>query len=1024
MKPVTSSIYKQLIPFSLFAMASLFVWFDGPLININGYMPLQEAEKRVDLIGLFFLVWLLKALFFDKHSKKTAGYELVAPEIKKKLQHLKGRFQGAVKFLKNTVIHKNGKDINLVRLPWYLVLGPAGSGKTSLLANSNVKYILAKQFKEGNLKAIPSSDACNWWVTRDLVLVDVPGVYLISKATNMPQSQAAFPFLWQHFLHLLRCIRNENKLQGVIVTLHLPELMQQTSGQKKNEIISNLKKCLVEIMEAFGTSMPIHLVITKCDLLPGFAEFFSESSSDEISQAWGVTLPKCNENENLLTIFVQRFNALIKRLNKQLIWHLHHERNASARPYIKDFPLQVERLKESIVQVLKAIAIPHLPLCSVYLTSSTQNNVEESTTVLSSIDNYYTRQSSDLMSIPEMPARAYFIRQLILHNLLMMPAQPEAVIKSNVIWRRRIAYITAISAVLVASILLGRDFQRSVQQAYSVQNDLAQYELNIQKSKQRSDHLTQALPLLNSLRRAADAVTDKLSLTFYSNKSNKTAKRVYHQALQTIVLPEIKNYFETYLQTANNKNPEQVYSMLKAYLMLDDAAHFQANSFSEMLQQLMPDVSDKDTITALTKHIHAALLVGPMSIKLDNELIAGVRKQLLDLSSPALGFVILKNMGNNNADDAIDLGTVLGNPPVLESKAVATLIPAMFTAKVFNCIVANEINTAASEALQGNWVLGSNAVAADQMAVDALAAQLRTQYITNYIDIWESLLANIQLSAPKNLVQLDKMIATLTGSNSPLLQLLDTIKINTSLAPITAASPKLQSLSVLLVNANNAKPSALYEIFVSLQELHSYLQAMLNTSNVGASVFQAVTERIKNSSENPIAHIHLIAEQSPEPMRTWLNAIAAKSWHFMLQETGQYIENAWQKEVMNSYHGAIENYYPFNKAAVKAVNQQQFINFFGHQGSLTGFYSAYLQPFVDDTQAKLQWRTVDNEKPPFSDNLLEQLEHAAQLQKIFFPGNDDKLNSHAAKYLALTSKHTNAAPPVNFTQIRLFDQLG
>jgi type VI secretion system protein ImpL len=241
-------------------------------------------------------------------------------------------------------------------------------------------------------------------------------------------------------------------------------------------------------------------------------------------------------------------------------------------------------------------------------------------------------------------------------------------------------------------------------------------------------------------------------------------------------------------------------------------------------------------------------------------------------------------MGNNNIDNAIDLGTVFGNPPVLVSKGVATFVPAMFTAKEFNLIMSDEINVAASEALQGNWVLGASA-AADQAAVDALAAQLRTQYLANYVDIWESLLANIQLSAPKNLMELDNMIAILTGNNSPLLQLLDTIKVNTSLAPVTAASPKLQSLSLLLVGDNNAQPNALYGIFVSLQELHTYLQAMLSTSDITVSISQATLQHMKNPSDDPITHIHTIAEQSPEPMKTWLNTIATKSWDFMLQET-------------------------------------------------------------------------------------------------------------------------------------------
>ena len=182
MKPLKFSIYKQLLPLSLFFVVSLFIWFDGPLIRLNGYSPLQDTEKRVDLIGLFFLVWLFKALFFDTRLKKNASPDAVSEDIKNKIDYLRGRFQGAIKFLKSTVIHKNGKNVNLVRLPWYLVIGPTASGKTSLLATSEIKYILAKQFKTEHLKAIPPSDTCNWWVTRDLVLVDVPGPYLFSKA--------------------------------------------------------------------------------------------------------------------------------------------------------------------------------------------------------------------------------------------------------------------------------------------------------------------------------------------------------------------------------------------------------------------------------------------------------------------------------------------------------------------------------------------------------------------------------------------------------------------------------------------------------------------------------------------------------------------------------------------------------------------------------------------------------------------------------------------------------------------------
>ena len=942
------------------------------------------------------------------------NYKLLAPDIKKKLEELQGQFQGAIKFLKNTVIHKNGKKLNLACLPWYLMMGATGAGKTTLLANAEINYILAKQFKSEN-NDLPSSDACNWWVTRDLVLVDVPGLYLNFK----------YRALWQSLLQMFKkSVYRKNKLQGIIVMLNLPELMLPSKNQEKIEIFLNLKRRLKDIIKLFGDAMPIHLVITKCDFLPGFTDFFSESSRDDIAQAWGVTLLPSHPKENLISVFSQRFNALIKRLNNQLIRHLHQERDATARSCIKDFPLHIEQLKELIIEFLKTMETSTFLLRSVYLTSGTQYDpLSQETTALSSM------QSLDILSIPKVSAHAYFVRQLILHHWAALPAQSEA-IKNKYFWQQKIAYSTAIGALVMASVLLGRDFQYSVQQAYSVQNDLSKYQFDLQKSHHKNEHLIQALPLLNSLRKAANVTTDKLSfklsLSFYSNKAKKTANEVYRQALQTIVLPDIKNNFESYLKTASAKNPEQVYSVLEAYLMLADARYFQADFIVGIVQKLMTNEANKISIAALTElkdHLRSALIAERLSIPLDFVLVTEVRKQLLNLPSSALGFVILKNKGSNNKDSVIDLGAGLSNPPIFTSKAVATSIPAMFTASAFNQVT-HEINAAASEALQGNWVLGGNSVVSDQASIDVLAAELHTQYIANYIDIWESLLANIQMDVPHDMMQLNNRIAVLTSNNSPLLRLLDTIRANTSLAPITLASPKLQSLSVLLANANDThKSSALYGIFVSLQELHAYLEAMVNRPERDEAIFQTTVQRMKDSSNDPITHIYLIAEQSPEPMKTWLNMIAMKSWYFMLQETSQYIENAWQRNVVGIFHSDIVGFYPFNSAATQSVNVQKFRDFFKPQGVLTSFYSNYLQPFVDNTQEKLQWRSVNNQKPLFSSTILEQLERAAHLQQLFFPKGDDQVNTQALVYLSTTNRRADTVSPVNFAQIKLPDQL-
>lgn len=974
---------NNFISIAILTLLSLIIWLRGPELTIGSFVPLQSIEQRLGLITLAFVIWFLKIIFIDTKPKKSS----YPPEIQKKLLRLQGRFNGAVEFLKKTFITKFDKNINLQRLPWFLLIGPSGAGKSTLLAKSNVNFILQKNYKAGSgHKIIAQSDMCDWWVTRDAVLVDIPGAYLVSKTKHSPPAHTLYHLLWRHLLQLVKKFHQKSTLQGIILTINLPEIIKQ-HRQEKNQVIQDIKKRITELLDLFGKQLPIHLVITKCDLMPGFIEFFNECSADEINQSWGISIPPRLQNENLIEVFTHRFNALIKRLNKQVISKLHHERNATSRPYIKDFPLHIEQLKESIAQFIKALMLPQLQLQGVYLTSGKQEDSEENTYLSSTLSNFNS-QALQIMSTPTPPSRSYFIRQLILQNILVANSPPKQKMESH-LWQRRIVYTTSIGAIITASILLGNDFKSGVQQAYSIQNDLAEYQLRIQKSNP-GEHLTNALPLLNSLQQAANQTSRKLSLEYYSNKSQQTASQIYQQALQTIVIPGIKNYFENYLKTANTKNTENLYFMLKAYLMLGDKSHFQADFVAKMLQQLVPASIDKKSIAALSTHVKAALHSTPIAVELDTQLINEARDQLLNLPNVTLGMVMIKT-NFDFTDSPIELGTHLINSSIFTSNVIATQIPAMFTAKGFQKITIDEMNKIAAEVLRGNWVLGYNPNPVDPLIVNDLAKQLQAQYIANYLDIWESFLANIQLRTPQSLAEANSMVTTLTSNNSPLLLLLDTFKHNTAFPPILSASPKLQNLSVLLVDATNNQPGGLYGIFVGLKQLNVYLQSMLNSPDIGKSIFEATSKRMQDANKDAITQIQVIAETSPEPMKTWLNTIANNIWIQMVKETSQYIQMAWQKDIIPVYRAQIENRYPFNQATDKDVNLELFTQFFGQPGQLSQFYQTYLKPFTVEADKKISWRTVNQQKMPFSESIFEKFEHANRIQRAFFPNGDNKL---------------------------------
>lgn len=862
------------------------IWFLGQYLVIAGYAPFADPQKRLVLIATLILAWLTKLVFLD-HIIFSAGN---SQDIAQRLHALRGRFLGALRFLKKTMIDKHGLSTPLHKLPWYLLMGPPGAGKTTLLAYANIHYILAKQYKKPLEQEISRSAVCDWWVTRDLVLVDVPGCYAFSPqqecvlalentATTAASKPPVYLSLWKSFLHLLTKYRQKNNIGAIVIALQLPELIKQPR-QQQTLWFQEMKERLVETWNKLG-KLPVYFIVTKCDLLPGFIEFFNDSGSDELTQPWGIPLDGRKEHENILEAFSQRFNALIKRLNKQLIWRLHRERSPQARPLIKDFPLQLEFLKETLAHLIKMLLAvnPDLDLEGIYLTSTIQENQALHHNTL-----FHHDLPSELPERTHSPfiSRAYFIKQVITH---ILPNTSNHLIRYR---QKRISYPQLIYALgfialLFSTLWLGKDFQQGISQISMVQRSLSQYQLYLQQNNQQDSSLRtviSALPLLNSLANAAHLNEKSSRLqqikAYYSQKSHQAAIAVYQKALQTSFVPKIKYIFEHYLQTEDNKNPQQLYNVLKAYLMLrhTDTALSLDERTDFIIQTLNQSSVDKSFFASKEIIFHLEHALAIKQALLNNPLIQQARNKLNALPISELAYTLLIDLSNPQALTEINLGTNIGTPPALVSKGTTTVVPRMFTAAAFDTVVKKNIAKVAVEALQGNEVLGKKLTPTDlRPLMNTLSQQLEKTYIAHYVDVWESLVDNISINSPKNLTETDAMILNLMSERSPLLQLLQTIHENTNLEPILANSDKLRTLNLLFDQTQSKQKDSLYQLFNDLHQLHLFLQEPSNSTT---------TQR---KQLDPSNQIRTTAEKYPDPIKSWLLALMTSTENALKGET-------------------------------------------------------------------------------------------------------------------------------------------
>ena len=142
-------IFKNRWVVSLFGLlaVSILVWFVGPLIGIAGKIPLAGEIARLVTILVIAVLWGLNNLRIQMQVNKMneqmvgglaepvmdAASNATAEQSAEEVAILKERFDDALKVLKKTA-GKSGVA-GIYDLPWYIIIGPPGSGKTTAIAD-------------------------------------------------------------------------------------------------------------------------------------------------------------------------------------------------------------------------------------------------------------------------------------------------------------------------------------------------------------------------------------------------------------------------------------------------------------------------------------------------------------------------------------------------------------------------------------------------------------------------------------------------------------------------------------------------------------------------------------------------------------------------------------------------------------------------------------------------------------------------------------------------------------------------
>jgi type VI secretion system protein ImpL len=168
-----------------------------------------------------------------------------------------------------------GRDARY-RIPWVVMVGAEGSGKTAVADAVN----LPRPFPTGEDER--GNDGIRWGFFEQGVLLDVPGEWLQRRGGGTGETHE-----WRTFLRLLQWYRPGRPLDAVVLTIPAEELAGPTALAKQalTTRAEGLREALMEAQRRLGVRFPVHVLVTRCDRIPGFAATcreLPEAARDEL----------------------------------------------------------------------------------------------------------------------------------------------------------------------------------------------------------------------------------------------------------------------------------------------------------------------------------------------------------------------------------------------------------------------------------------------------------------------------------------------------------------------------------------------------------------------------------------------------------------------------------------------------------------------------------------------------------------------------------------------------------------------
>ncbi|EIJ2377212.1 type VI secretion system membrane subunit TssM [Vibrio alginolyticus] len=1022
------------------AACSIFIWVVGPLIAIAGYEPLKSDFQRLVTILVLVLLWAIFNVT-KQHKQKVKEDESIQTllevdslsdkEAASEIDLMRERIEQAVKVVTKT--HKGKRS--LYDLPWYVLIGPPGTGKTTVLKQSGLEFPLGDSLGSDSIAGVGGTRHCDWWFANKAVLIDTAGRYTTQDSQEKVDSKA-----WHGFLGLLKKYRTQRPINGAIVTISLASVMSQTRTERSLHARA-IKSRLQELKNQLGMQFPIYVLLTKMDLVAGFNEFFADLSKEEREELFGFMFPReVDDERGVISLFNKEFHGMLERLDARMLRILETEDDLDKRALIFEFPKQLRVLQANLDEFLAEIFAqnsfeePAL-IRGVFMLSSVQEGLP--------VDKLMNESTNGLglnrlaLAKSQTGSHSYFVKNLfdkvIFKEQLLGTVNRHYQKQSG--WMRRGVYIGCTTLLLGASALWFMSYKWNSQLIVDTNEQASHidamigaqsldFEADIVSAVETLDRLM-TLPL-GKQSDYGDADSVKRFGLYQGGKVSQAANNAYSDALTQYYAPLLLDSLVSEMES-NQQHREYLYETLKTYLMLFNPDKYQQDEvlawFNFYFERQYPGELNADLRRRLLQHTQYLLGNDGQGFTYNTAAVTSAREVLTQMSLPERAYQRMKIQFSKSHVPSFRLTDVLG-PKGLEQferasgKPLSQGISGFYTYNGFHSIFQIQINRTVKSLMEENWVYGDD-LKAHEIDQDSAIQGVQSRYYQDYVNEWKTLIEDIQLKQAPSLELATEQARVLSGVERPIESLLRAIQKEVALSKVSLSENQKAASEVAgkvakVKFSNTADRLDMYlpeengfnvalpgkeveshfseilrlgeqdfdDIQQAMVNLRSYLSDLSSSGNNQKIAYKSILDG--TVTQDVAASFARAKELLPRPFNQWLGELSQESVKFAESGSKDHLNQLWVTQVVRPYQRTIAGRYPFEPNASREVRLKDFKRFFGYGGTLDAFFQEYLEPFVDTSKSRWRLEKEIGVRP----ETLMVFQRAQRIRQSFFESDN------------------------------------